>query len=218
MDTVYVGVVIGLGALLAAGCARGVAPDAQAASGARGAERTASSSMAGGPRATARTAAGAEDDAARGDGAGRGAHGVANSAAMSVPPVGDRLERSDAEWRRSLTPEQYQVLREHGTERAFTGALWDEHRHGTFYCAACGAPLFSSDTKFESGTGWPSFYQPIEPGRVASSSDTSLGMDRTEVHCARCGGHLGHVFDDGPQPTGQRYCINSVSMSFREQP
>ncbi len=129
------------------------------------------------------------------------------------PPVGDRLELSDEEWRERLTREQYRVLRRQGTERAFS-AGYDEHRDGTFYCAGCGAPLYSSRHKFDSGTGWPSFYQAIEPGRVARTSDRSHGMVRTELHCARCEGHLGHVFDDGPPPTGERHCINSVSLTF----
>ena len=130
------------------------------------------------------------------------------------PPVGEKLERSQAEWRRRLTPAQFHVMREQGTERAFTGTYWNHHAAGIYRCAACGAPLFSSRTKFESGTGLPSFWQPIE-GRVAQASDESLGMVRNEVHCARCGGHLGHVFDDGPEPTGLRYCINSVALAFR---
>jgi peptide-methionine (R)-S-oxide reductase len=128
--------------------------------------------------------------------------------------MGDKIVKTDSEWRKILTPEQYDVLRKQGTEYPFTGKYWDNHEKGIYVCAACGLELFSSDTKFDSGTGWPSFYQPLYPENVASQSDTSLGMDRTEVHCPRCGGHLGHVFDDGPQPTGLRYCINSVSLKF----
>lgn len=124
----------------------------------------------------------------------------------------------DAEWRRRLTPEQYRVLRKHGTERAGTSPLDREKRRGTFVCAACEQALFASDTKFDSGTGWPSFYQPLE-GAVGTSTDRSFFQTRTEVHCARCGGHLGHVFPDGPPPTGQRYCMNGVAMAFvPEQP
>ena len=114
---------------------------------------------------------------------------------------------------RTLTPEQHHVLREHGTERAGTSPLNHEKRAGTFRCAGCGEPLFSSDTKFESGTGWPSFFAPLEQA-VATTTDTAYGMTRTEVHCAKCGGHLGHVFPDGPRPTGQRYCMNGVALEF----
>lgn len=123
--------------------------------------------------------------------------------------------KSDAEWRKSLSPEAYRVLREHGTERAFTSPLNDEKRAGMFTCAGCGKDLFASDAKFESGTGWPSFYQPAKADAVETSEDRSWFMRRTEVHCADCGGHLGHVFPDGPRPTGLRYCINGVSLGFR---
>jgi peptide-methionine (R)-S-oxide reductase len=121
---------------------------------------------------------------------------------------------SDAEWRALLTPEQYAVLRQSATERPWTSPLLDEHRAGTFHCAGCARELFSSETKFDSRTGWPSFWEPID-GAVGTESDGSLGMMRTEVHCSRCGGHLGHVFDDGPPPTGLRYCINGLALAFR---
>jgi peptide-methionine (R)-S-oxide reductase len=123
------------------------------------------------------------------------------------------VEKTDAEWRKLLSAEAYGVLREEGTERPFTSALLEEHRGGTFQCAGCALPLFASRTKYDSGTGWPSFWQPL-PNAVGQRRDTSMGIARTEVHCRRCGGHLGHVFDDGPQPTGQRYCMNGVALSF----
>lgn len=123
-------------------------------------------------------------------------------------------QKTEAEWRALLSPEAFRVLRQHGTERAGTSPLNLEKREGTFVCAGCATPLFKADTKFESGTGWPSFWAPIE-GAIATTTDRSFFMTRTEVHCATCGGHLGHVFNDGPRPTGQRYCMNGVSLDFR---
>ncbi|BAZ43484.1 putative methionine sulfoxide reductase B [Chondrocystis sp. NIES-4102] len=123
------------------------------------------------------------------------------------------IQKTEQEWKDTLTDEQYRVLRKHGTERAGTSPLDKNYNEGTYLCAGCGQPLFSSDTKFNSGTGWPSFYQPLEDA-IDTSVDRSLFMTRVEVHCSRCGGHLGHVFNDGPKPTGQRYCMNGVSLEF----
>lgn len=128
----------------------------------------------------------------------------------------DPLPQSDAEWKEVLAPEQYRVLRKQGTERAFTGAHWDTKSAGVYRCAGCGQPLFGSDAKFDSGTGWPSFWQPVADGKVATEEDRGFFMRRTEVLCSRCGGHLGHVFEDGPQPTGLRYCINSAALHLDE--
>jgi peptide-methionine (R)-S-oxide reductase len=129
-----------------------------------------------------------------------------------------KVQKTDSEWRRDLTPEQYDVLRRAGTERAFTGALLHNKQTGTYACAACGATLFGSDTKFDSGSGWPSFWEPANREAVELIDDTNHGMVRTEVRCKACGSHLGHVFDDGPEPTGQRYCMNSVALDFKPKP
>lgn len=128
--------------------------------------------------------------------------------------MADKVTKTPEEWRQQLTPEQYHVTREHGTERAFSGKYWDTHTQGTYKCVCCGEPLFSSDSKFDSECGWPSFFVPLNEQNVAELSDNSFGMRRTEVRCSKCDAHLGHVFDDGPNPTGLRYCINSASIDL----
>ncbi len=129
----------------------------------------------------------------------------------------EKIQKTEAEWRELLTPEQFHVMRQKGTERPFTSPLNDNHADGIYHCAACDAPLFTSANKFESGSGWPSFWNPVSPGAIVAHEDTSHGMRRVEVMCAACGAHLGHVFPDGPQPTGQRYCINGASLGFNEK-
>jgi peptide-methionine (R)-S-oxide reductase len=131
-----------------------------------------------------------------------------------VAPKTHKVHKSDEQWREELTPEQYRVLRHAGTERAFTGDLWDAHDDGVYRCAGCGAELFTSDAKFDSGTGWPSFYEPTDDDAVETKKDWKMVIPRTEVNCSNCGGHLGHVFNDGPRPTGKRYCINSCSLKL----
>lgn len=131
------------------------------------------------------------------------------------PEAPQKIQKTESEWRQSLTPEQFHVLREKGTERAFSGHLVNNHDDGIYHCAACNAPLFKSETKFESGSGWPSFFEPISPTAVTLHEDRTYGMRRVEVTCSTCGGHLGHVFPDGPNPTGERYCMNSASLGFK---
>jgi peptide-methionine (R)-S-oxide reductase len=154
-------------------------------------------------------------------GTGRGAEFASASAGIKVYSakegryvMTDRVVKSIEEWKKALTPEQFHVLREKGTERAFTGRYWDNHEHGIYRCAGCGLDLFRSDDKFESGTGWPSFTRPIAPENIGTRTDNGFFMHRTEVLCPRCGGHLGHVFEDGPQPSGLRYCMNSAALVF----
>lgn len=134
------------------------------------------------------------------------------------PPMKPEIVKTEEEWKNVLTPEQYRILREKGTERAFTGAYWDNHDRGIYSCAACGTQLFESDSKFDIGCGWPSFYKPLNEIIISEARDTTYGMIRTEVMCSKCGGHLGHVFPDGPPPTGLRYCINSGALTFQKNP
>ncbi len=186
-------------AALAAGCGQSGIPDTAHAAAPQD-----------GPASSAPAPAASRDSTAA-----ENAAPARSSAESATWNMKDKIQKTDEEWRAILTPEQYRILREEGTERAFTGALWNLKDEGTYLCAGCGLELFASDTKYDSGTGWPSFYQPIHSGHVETRIDRKFFMTRTEVHCARCGGHLGHVFEDGPEPTGLRYCINSASLQFR---
>jgi peptide-methionine (R)-S-oxide reductase len=146
-----------------------------------------------------------------------GAPSTNSTAVVSNRDMKHKVTKSEDEWKKELSPEQFRVLRKKGTERAFTGEYWNNHEAGVYRCAGCGLELFASDTKFDSGTGWPSFYQPIEAEHVGAEEDNTLFARRTEVLCSRCGGHLGHVFEDGPKPTGLRYCINSAALKFEKK-
>lgn len=140
-----------------------------------------------------------------------------SSAPKPAEKAAEKVSKTEEEWKKQLTSEQFYILREKGTERAFSGKYWNNHEAGTYRCAACGQPLFTSDTKFDSGTGWPSFWKPLSPAAVELHEDNSHFMSRVEVVCSRCGGHLGHVFTDGPEPTGLRYCMNSASLAFEKK-